>query len=328
MQSDAMPRLRAANPIIAEAGRGQEPIAQAALQRILATPPRPAAATARRRVRPRSLIVIVAVLLLGAGGAVAATDPLGWWSNNPGQAHFRVNPGLRVPTPSAQQIRCRAGAGNRFVCAPAETRCFQVGQQAPHCKLSGRGLPYMRIDTVRAPPRNSLLSRPGFTRAIAKAQRAGTMTAAQAAQFRSDLAAVGNSFFTEMRLASRYQSAGFGGTTRKGKEFVPPADQPTVLVCIDASSRISCQNINGDPDTPVGAAVYGAVQQRGWRWVAAPRYFGGLPPGVHFTSADYRVLIDLVRFGTASQHTSGQLHATTVPITHLPARHAHKTRAK
>jgi hypothetical protein len=272
-------------------------------------------------------VLIVAVLLLGVGGAVAATDPLGWWSNNPGEARYRVNPDLRVRTPTAQQIRCLAVAGGHFNCAGAPSRCYQIGRQAPRCRFSGHGLPYIRYDTVRAPPRNSLLSRPGFTRAIAKALKAGTATATQAAQLRSDLAAVSDSFFIEMRLASRYGSYGFGGATRNGRQLVPPAGQPAVLVCTDAGPRISCQDINGDPDTPVGAAVYGAVQQRGWRWVAAPRYIGGLPPGVHFTKADDKLLVDLLRFSTVTQSTSGSGHAKTVPIIHLPAPHGRKTRS-
>jgi hypothetical protein len=273
-------------------------------------------------------VLIVAVLILGVGGALAATDPLGWWSSSPGEAHYRVNPGLRVHTPTAQQIRCHAVTGGHFICAAAPTRCYQVGNQAPRCEASGHGLAYTRIGTVPAPPRNSLLSRSGFKKAIAKALKAGTMTTAQAAKFRSDLAAVSDSFFTEMRLASRYGSYGFGGAARNGKELVPPVGQPTVLVCTGAGAKVSCQNINGDPDTPVGAAVYGALQGRGWRWVAAPRYFGGLPPGVHFTRADDRLLIDLLRTGTTQQNVGSSGRATTVPIVHLPAPRARKPPSK
>lgn len=326
MQPDAMTRLRLANPALPEPERGMDPAAQAALQRILDDPGTQPTSPARRGMNPRGLILVLAVLLVGVGGALAATDPMGWWSSNPSEAHYRVSTTVRVPTPAAQQIRCHADGGGRFSCAAETTHCFQIGQQAPFCKLSGRGLPYTRIDTIKAPPRNSTLSRAGFNRAISKALTAGTMTAAQAAQFRADLARVPDSFFAEMRLASRYGTYGAGGPTRNGKVLVPPAGQPTLLVCSQAATRINCQNINGDTATPIGAGVYTAVQRKDWRWVKAPRYIGGLPPGVHFTHAESQVLIDLLRFGGTTSSSSGSGHATTIPITHLAPRRTTRQR--
>lgn len=319
MPSDAITRLRAVNPVIAEPDRGREPVAQAALQRILEAPASRPISPPRRGMTPRGLLVVLAVLLVGVGGALAATDPMGWWSNNPSEAHYRVSTTSRVRTPTAQGIRCRAGGRGHFSCAAETNRCYQIGQRPPFCKLSGRGLPYTKIDTIKAPLRNSTLSRAGFDRAIAKALAAGTMTAADAAQFRSDLARVPDSFFTEMRLASRFETIGVGGPTRHGQVLVPPVGQPTLLVCGQTVRGIDCQNINGDTATPIGAGVYTAIQSKDWRWVKAPRYIGGLPPGIHFTHAEYRVLIDLLRFGgtTSSSPSSGQ--ATTIPITHLPA---------
>lgn len=319
MPSDAITRLRAVNPVIAEPDRGKEPVAQAALQRILDAPaPRPTSSP-RRRTTPRGLVLVLAALLVGVGGALAATDPMGWWSSNPSEAHYRVTATVRVGTPSAEQIRCRAAGSGHFSCAGETDHCYQIGQQAPFCKLTGHGLPYTKIDTIRQPPRNSILSRAGFNTAISKALAARTMTAVQAAEFRSDLARVPDSFFTEMRLASRYGTYGAGGPTRDGKVLVPPAGQPTVLVCSQATARINCQNINGDTATPVGAGVYAANQQKNWRWVNTPRYIGGLPPGIHFTHAEDQVLIDLARFGTTTSRSSGSGHATTTPITQLPA---------
>jgi hypothetical protein len=262
---------------------------------------------------------VLAVLALGVGGALAATDPMGWWSSNPSEAHYRVNPGFRVRTPEAQQIRCRADANRQFTCAAERTRCYQIGQRPPFCKLTGNGLPYSRTDTVRAPPPNSLLTRSGFKNAIAKALAKGTMTAREATKFRSDLARVPTSFFTEFRLASRYGTYGSGAETRNGKTLVPPVGQPDMLVCTGAARRITCQNINGDVNTPVGAGVYTAIQSRGWRWVKIPSYIGGLPPGVHFTRADYQVLIDLGRFGTTTHSVGGSRSSKPIPITHLPA---------
>src|SRR5579875_1430589 len=182
MKPDAMTRLRAANPVAAESSRGKEPVAQAALQRTLDTPAAPSTSLRRGRLPRRSLIVVLAVLIIGVSGALAATDPMGWWSTNPSEAHYRVSTTLRVATPTARQVRCRADSRGRFSCMAATDHCFQIGQQAPFCKLSGTGLPYIKIDRIQAPPRNSLLSRTGFMQAIARAQAAGTMTAVDAAR--------------------------------------------------------------------------------------------------------------------------------------------------
>ena len=101
----------------------------------------------------------------------------------------------------------------------------------------------------------------------------------------------------------------------------PRSGSRRCLVCTGAGRQLGCRNMNGDPDTPVGAGVFGAIQGRGWRWVTAPRYSGGLPPGIHFTSADSRVLIDLLRFGTTIRRSGSSGPATRIPITHLPATH-------
>jgi hypothetical protein len=247
---------------------------------------------------------VFAVLVLGVGGALAATDPLGWWSSNPNEARYRVNPNVRVPTPTAQQIRCRAGGAGRFSCTPAHENGYQVGQQAPYCKPSGTGLEYEKIDAIPAPQSSSVISRDGFEHAIAKALSARTMTIAQAAQFRADLARVPDGFFAELRLAGQYGTYGGGGETRNGLTRVPPPGQPATLVCTDAGPELSCQDLNGDAAAPVGAGVYGATPGPGWRTVRSPRYIGGLPPTVHFTRAEYQVLIDLARFGTSTS-TSG-----------------------
>ena len=217
MHLDAITRLRAANPAVVDPGLGREAVAQATLRRILDSPSEPAAPAARRPLTSRGLVVVLAILVLGVGGALAATDPLGWWSSNPTEAHYRVNPNSRVATPAAQQIRCTAGDGGRLRCTPQQERCYQVGQHAPYCKLSGTGLPYPKIDAIRPPPPSSVFSRAGFENAISKALAARTMTAAQAAQFRADVARVPDSFFTEFRLAGQYGTYGTGGETRNGR---------------------------------------------------------------------------------------------------------------
>jgi hypothetical protein len=318
MHPDAMTRLRAVNPAAVDPGLGREPVAQAALQRILDSPPEMSSPAARRPLTSRTFVLVLAVLVLGVGGAVAATDPLGWWSSNPSEAHYRVNPDARVPTPGAQQIRCAAGGGERLRCTPQQERCYQVGQRTPYCKLSGTGLPYQKFGAISAPPSNSVLSRAGFTKAIAKALAARRMTAAQAARFHDDLAHVPDGFFTELRLAGQYGTYATGGEIKNGKTRVPPVGQPATLVCTDARRGLSCQDLNGYADAPVGAGVYSAVPGPDWRTVRAPRYIGGLPPGVHFTPAEERVLIDLLRFGTTTRESSSHGgRAKPVHIIHL-----------
>jgi hypothetical protein len=317
MHPDSITRLRAVNPADVDPGLGREPVAQASLQRILDSPPE-TAPPASRPVTSRGLVLVLAVLVLGVGGALAATDPMGWWSSNPSEAHYRVNPDARVPTPVAQQIRCTAGSGGRLRCTPEQERCYQVGQGTPYCKLSGMGLPYQRIDAIPAPPSNTVFSRVGFTKAIAKALAARTMTVAQAARFRADLARVPDGFFTELRLAGQYGTYGSGGETKNGKTRVPPVGQSATLVCTDAGRGLSCEDLNGDATAPVGAGVYSAVPGPGWRTVRTPRYIGGLPPGVQFTHAEEQVLVDLVRFGTTtggSNSRGGQ--AKPVHVIHL-----------
>jgi hypothetical protein len=312
-----MTRLRAANPATVDPEHGRDPVAQAALQRILETPPPAAPSAASRRVSARGLALVFAMLVLGVGGALAATDPMGWWSSNPGEAHYHVNANSRVRTPTAQDVRCRIGGVGLFRCTPVHENCYQVGRKAPYCKLSGTGLPYTKIDAIPAPPAGSLFSRAGFKMAISKALAARTMTPAQAAQFRADVAHVPDSFFTELRLAAQYGTYS-GGETRDGETRVPPRGQPAMLVCTIAARGLRCEDLNGDPTTPVGAGVYSAEPGPGWRWVRTPRSIGGLPPGIHFTPAEYRVLIDLVRFGTTTSSGS-----STSPKQAKPARIIH-----
>jgi hypothetical protein len=318
MHPDAITRLRAVNPAAVDPGLGREPVAQASLQRILDSPPQAAPHARRRPLTSRGLVLVLAVLVLGVGGALAATDPMGWWSSNPSEAHYRVNPDARVPTPVAQQIRCTSDGGGRLRCTPQQERCYQVGQHAPYCKLSGTALPYEKIDAIPAPPSNSVFTRAGFTKVITKALAARTMTAAQAARFRADLARVPDGFFTELRLAGQYGTYSSGSETKNGKTQVPPAGQAATLVCTDAGRLLSCQNLNGDTDAPVGAGVYSAVPSPGWRTVRTPPYIGGLPPDVKFTPAEDQVLIDLLRLGTTTSRSSshgGQ--AKPVHIIHL-----------
>ena len=84
-------------------------------------------------------------------------------------------------------------------------------------------------------------------------------------------------FFTELRVAGQYGTYGTGGETKNGRTRVPPVGQPATLVCTDAGRGLSCQDLNGYADAPVGAGVYSAVPGLGWRTVRPPRSIGGLP---------------------------------------------------
>lgn len=288
--TDGLARLRAANPQPIEPDRGRGAAAQAALAQILEESAKATGGGDRRRRRgvggaSRRLVVVFALLLVGGGAAVAATDPLGWWSPNPGQAMYGSNPAVRVRTPSAQQIGCTRWAG------------------AVRCSTRRSGQLYARIDAIHPPV--SGFTRVALLRYIAGRRVAGTMTAAQAARFRADLAAVPNSFFTKYQLGSRYGTYGGGGETGNGRTLVPPPGVPEFLVCETTGAGLSCQDLNGDASAPIGAGVYQAIPARDWHLAPPqPANYGRRPPGISFTSAEYRVLVDMVRFATVST-TSG-----------------------
>jgi hypothetical protein len=291
-------RLRAANPALVREEDGRGPVAEAALTRILADHESgPEAARPSRRRTRRGLALVLAALVVGAGGAVAATDPFGWRSKNPDTAKFAVNPALRVRTPSAQQITCRPAPGGW------------------RCRPGGAGQVYQRIDAIRGPARD--LTRARFAAGISHNVADGAVTAAQAAKARADLASVPASFFTELEIASRYQTYG-GGNGR-----VPPPGVPEFMVCEDAGRALACQDLNGDPSAPVGAGVYEATQARDWRPAPPQRRDPGLPVGISFTRAEYRLLIDLVK-------TAGSTHSSSGPrrLPRAPVRPSRRARAR
>jgi hypothetical protein len=318
LKMDELARLRAANPAPIEPDRSRSPVAAATLVRILeesgdARIPvneHDRGRRYRRRILTRSsrrLIVVLAGALVAGGCAFAATDPLGWWSSNPTYARYGSNPAVHVRTPTAQTLVCARSSG--------ALRCV-AASWAPSSRLplvAGRPTarqPYQFAFAI-APPVHGI-SRQRLLAYIARERAAGTMSAANAARFRADLAAVPNSFFAELELAGRYATFGGSGETRGGLTQVPPAGVPTAIVCEPAGSGVSCQNLNGDEHAPVGAGVYGAIPNRSWRYKRVPPENWQLPPGVSLTRADYRVLIDMARFATVS-HTSGPRSRTAPP---------------
>ena len=283
-QPDTIVRLRAANPASADEDLARSLHARAALERILNDPAtesssRPPDRVARRlrRARTRGPALVLTVVLAGGGAALAATDPLGWWSPNPGEALYGVNPAGDVQTPTLPQIGCRAGKSGEF-----------------HCIAARSGQRYRRIDVIRPP---SSLSRAKLSGYIARQVAAGKMGRAEAAKFRADLAVVPDSFFRKYQLASRFGTYGGGGVLGNGGTRVPPTGVPEFLACEKARAGLSCQDLNGDQAAPVGAGVYMADPAANWRPAPPNRRHAMLPRGITFSAAEYRLLIDLIKGG-------------------------------
>jgi len=288
-RSAALARLRAANPEAIDAARVHGADAQAALAQILDEPPPGVVRWKRLRRRfggsSRRLIAVVAVVVVGGGAAFAATDPPGWWSATPTEARYGSNPAAHAKTPAAQQIGCTR-SGRVLRCSP---RPF--------------GQLYIRLDTV-TPPATSFTRRRVLA-FMATARARGRMTASQETRVRADIAAVPDRFFAEFELASRYATYSTGSPNSKGETLVPPSGIPAFVVCERVSTGLSCQNLNGDEHVPIGAEIYGASAASDWREVRLrPDVPGRLPPGISFTPAEYRVLIDLLRFATVGRSSS------------------------
>lgn len=311
-RTDELARLQAVNPVPVEPDRGLTPAATAALDRILQEPidgareARPDGGSHAHRVGrritdgPSRPLIVVLAALVTAGAAFAATDPLGWWSSNPTYAKYGSNPAVHVRTPTAREIACTRSGG--------VLRCSPASYELP----SGIGLVnghrstaqlYTFFDAIRPPAPG--LTRHAFLAYIARRREAGAMSATQAARFRADIAAVPDSFFTELERGSRFGTYGVGGETRNGLTLVPPPGIPSLVVCEPANRGLSCQDLNGDEHAPIGAGVYGAMTARNWRYERVPPENWNLPPGFSFTRAEYRVLGDMIRFATATQTSRG-----------------------
>lgn len=328
--NDVLTRLRAANPAQVSPERAHEPTAQATLERILTDPGTGAAAGSLRRVRRTatpgrrsvpSLVIVLALMVACAGGALAATDPFGWWSANRDEARYGSNPAIHVATPRAQQIRCQPSSDGHFTCTPEQYVCTGMSTSRPSCRLSGTGQAYDKIDAIR-PPVGTNFSRASILGSINRGLANHTLTESAAAKIRADLARVPVGFFTEFRLASRYGTYS-SGSVSQGREVVPPAGVPDILVCQNAQNGLSCRDLNGDLNAPIGAGVYGAIPAKGWRTVPAPKEIGGLPPGVRFSPAETQLLIDLLK--TATTDSSSGHTAKSIPVPRPRQPTSHKT---
>ncbi len=306
---DSLSRLRASNPARVKEGHGSRPLAQAALERILADPGPPTISARHRRRSPRGLTLVLAAMLLGAGAAAATTDPFGWWSPNPDTARYGIDPARRVRTPKPQEISCRRQSSGGFRCAPG-----------------GSGQHYMKFDAIQSPAVLAF-SRVHLNAAITQQLAAGNITPAAAARYRADVARVPDSFFTEMRLAGRFGTYGVGEDGPRG-ELVPPIGIPTLLVCENAGSALSCQDLNGDQRAPVGAGVYQAERAADWRPAPPHRRDFALPPGMSsFTKAEDQLLADLLRAATSSSSVTSSSSSSTAPARAAPRRNPPRRRA-
>lgn len=320
LQSDEILRLRAADPAPALPSRSQTPAATEALARILEQPadaitdaPNGGRGRERRRIlgwSSRRLMLVLAPMALAGGAAFAAADPLGWWSANPTYAKYAYDSSRHVRTPAAQTLAC--STSTRLHCLPAT---WIPNSTAPIVNgHRSNEQPYLFANPVTAQGKG--ISRQRLLAYVARERAAGKLSAARAAQFRADIAAVPDSFFTEFDAALRFSTMGSGGMTRHGLEQVPPAGVPAVIVCEPAGSGLRCQNLNGDEHAPVGAGIYTAMPTRRWHYARVPSENWGLPPGISFTRAEYRVLIDMIRFATThGGSSSGVTTARARPVT-------------
>jgi hypothetical protein len=292
MTPTSLRRLARANPLPPEQVRTDPARTQAILEQILATPRDSAVRRRPRRSRRFAGIAAIAVLAT-AGGAFAATDPFGFWrSSTPGTAMYGVDAARHAKSPTIQRIGCLPAGGGAF-----------------RCGAHVRGVRYELMDRIQRPA--------SFNRAklVAALDHAG-MSQAQRRRIASDLAAVPDSF-----LAGLSRAFGFGGTYSTDG-MVPPRGVPMWLACGLVGGSIACRDLNGDEHTPVGSAIYMAIQDGpGWRRAPAGTQSDAATNarllntilGHPLTPAEIRTLIDLGGAVT----TSG---STRVGPTRAPAR--------
>jgi hypothetical protein len=283
MTPTSLRRLARANPLPADEVRTDPARAQAVLEQILATPSERAVRQRPRRSRRFAGIAAVAVLAT-AGGAFAATDPLGFWhSGNPGSAMYGVNTSRHARPLTVQRIQCLPAAAGAF-----------------RCSAHADGVRYEIVDRIQAP---ATFDRAKMLAALAKAR----MSPAQRRQITSDLAAVPDSFLAKLSRLLRFGTYGSDG-------MVPPPGVPLWLACEPAGAAIACRDLNGDEHTPVGSSIYTATEGPGWRRApagsqadaAANSRLMNTILGGPLTPAEQRLLRDLMTSVTVSGGSSGR----------------------
>jgi hypothetical protein len=287
----SLSRLARSNPVLVNDELGRTADAQATLSLILASEQSISARGVPGWRRRRLVVLVLAAMLLAAGAAVAATDPFGFWrSANPGTAMYGANPGRRVRTPTVYAVRCQRITATGFRCGP---------------RLHGR--PYSLIDQIQAPPPPNSFDREAIHRAFAHAVASGGISRETARRVDADLARVPDSFFAKYREYARFGTySGGPHAAHGGKQLVPPPGVPSFLACQPAGALLTCQDLNGDENAPVGSGVYMAQLSPGWIPAPAHQHDPYSPTGRPvFSSAEYRLLRDLLVYGTTSTTPSG-----------------------
>lgn len=291
-------RVARANPVRPDDDRGKGTDAQATLARILADGPAAGRRRSGRRSR-RVLIIALAALLVAVGAGLAATDPFGIFRNpNPGSALFGIDTSRRVTPPTAFRIECPRTTGAAFRCAVGLPG--RVYELLDHVESNG-GIP---------------LTRPNIVAAIRRARARGDISAAMAARFDRDLAAVSDDFLARVGTMFRYS------TLSTGMSRVPPPGVPALVVCEPAGNDLSCRDLNGDGDAAIGSGIYEAEPAPDWRsappqqpdssWALIDAILGHPP-----TKAEIRFIIDVLATGTTSS-SGAQEKPTRVPPSPQP----------
>jgi hypothetical protein len=236
----------------------------------------------------RVVTVAFALLLMGAGVAVAAADPFGFWrSNTPDTALYGVNPSRHVNAPTPPLIGC----------ATTHTTVL-------HCGADVSAQAYQLVDRVHAP---GALSRAAITRALVQTIQRGRLSASSERRVRGDLAGVSDSFLARLSEALRF------GIYSGGATSVPPAGVPMWLVCQPSAGPLACRDLNGDEDAAVGSGVYIALAAGDWvptsrtggdRQHAIARLMTSIF-GAALTPAEMRLLQDLARTTSTQPATGG-----------------------
>jgi hypothetical protein len=221
------------------------------VREIVASTPSVPRPVPRGRAVPRWRVaaVALAVLVLATGAALAATgfNLLDWLrSDNPSEATFSIDNRRVYSGPVPDSLSCAAATGDgTFACAP------------------GRGgrWTYVFYNRVEAQP---AFTREAALEGVADAERTGTISHDLAAQVRADLGAVGDEFFRKIDLLRTVTMISSPHEVRPGVLLVPPADVPQFVTCEGAdSSTYECRKLAASV-VPVGAPIYGLVENDEW----------------------------------------------------------------
>lgn len=240
-----------------------------------------------RRLRLAIVVVVVAALTTGAALAASAFDLLPWLdSDDRAEARYSVDRSRAVGGSFPQEISCPAPTGRgAFACT--------AGRE-------GRWV-FMLLDRVTTQPE---LTRESLLAVIAAAEDQGRVTPELARRVREQIAAVGDDFFESLGRLQQIQSVFAAEIVRPGVVRVPSGGIPPTVMCERAGAELSCRDLAGSPNVPVGTPLYGIV--RAPEWVERPRGDARADAerlmeavfGRPLTEAEVRLLITLATAGT------------------------------